>query len=84
MENLELGSSGEDVKRLQERLTEFDFYDGEITGEFDEKTEEAVIRFQEAEGLAPDGFVGVMTLHELDLLEVERADKDIEGETENA
>lgn len=84
MENLELGSSGEDVKRLQERLKEFGFYDGEITGEFDEKTKESVIAFQESEGLAADGFVGIMTMHELDLLEPEPAEEDTGGEAENA
>ena len=71
MKNLKLGASGEDVRRLQERLKEFGFYDGEITGEFDEKTEESVISFQKSEGLTPDGFVGIMTMHELDLLEPE-------------
>jgi N-acetylmuramoyl-L-alanine amidase len=71
MKNLEFGASGEDVRRLQERLKEFGFYDGEISGEFDEKTRESVISFQESEGLTPDGFVGIMTMHELDLLEPE-------------
>ena len=76
MNNLKAGASGEDVRRLQGRLKEFGFYDGEITGEFDEKTKESVIKFQESEGLTPDGFVGIMTMHELDLLEPEPADQD--------
>lgn len=84
MKNLELGASGEDVNRLQERLTEFGFYDREITGEFDESTQEAVITFQKAEGLAADGIVGIMTLHELDLLEPEPAGEEIGGETKDA
>lgn len=69
MENLALGASGEDVRRLQKRLQEFGFYkEGEIEGEFDEKTEAAVKDFQEARKLAADGIVGLITLHELDLL----------------
>ena len=84
MRNLEFGSSGEDVKRLQERLKEFGFYDGEISGDFDEKTLASVKNFQEKEGLADDGFVGIMTLHALDLLESEPAGDDIGGETINA
>ncbi|HEY8561210.1 MAG TPA: peptidoglycan-binding domain-containing protein [Pyrinomonadaceae bacterium] len=73
MKNLAFGASGEDVKRLQERLREFGFYDGELTGEFDEKTKNSVINFQKSEGLTPDGLVGIMTQHELDLMEPEPA-----------
>lgn len=68
MEILGQGSSGEAVKRLQERLKEFGFYQGDITSNFDEKTEAAVKAFQEADGLAADGIVGVGTLHALNLL----------------
>ena len=71
MKNLAFGASGAEVERLQERLREFGFYDGEITGEFDEKTKDSVISFQKSEGLTPDGFVGIMTQHELDMLEPE-------------
>lgn len=84
MENLQLGSDGEDVKRLQERLTEFGFYKGEINGSFDEETKAAVIAFQESEGLAADGMVGLMTLHELDLLQSDSTDEENSGETNNA
>ena len=84
MKNLESGASGEDVRRLQERLREFGFYDGDITGEFDEKTEAAVISFQKSEGLTPDGFVGIMTMHELDLLEPEPVGEDSEGGDKDA
>ena len=84
MENLELGASGEDVRRLQERLREFGFYDGEITGEFDEKTRASVISFQESEGLTPDGFVGIMTMHELDLFEPEPTGENDEGGEKDA
>ncbi len=70
MEILTIGTSGEAVKRLQERLQEFGFYSGEITGNFDEATQKAVNALQEAEGLAVDGVVGLMTLHALDLVEL--------------
>lgn len=79
MKNLKFGDSGEDVRRLQERLKEFGFYDGEINGEFDEATKDSVIKFQESEGLTPDGFVGIMTMHELDLLEPEPVAEETEG-----
>jgi len=84
MENLEMGASGKDVERLQERLKEFGFYDGRVTGEFDEETVNAVKRFQEEEGLAADGFVGLMTLHALDLLEHKPTGENTAGGKENA
>jgi N-acetylmuramoyl-L-alanine amidase len=72
MKNLSLGSSGADVERLQQRLKDFGFYEGETSGEFDERTEESVKKFQESEGLAIDGLVGLMTRHELGLLKFEQ------------
>lgn len=68
METFISGISSEGIKRLQERLQEFGFYQGEITSNFDETTKNAILAFQEANGLAADGIVGLMTLHALDLL----------------
>ena len=55
---LQIGSSGNAVTKLQERLAELGFYDGEITGYFGEATETAYKAFQEAAGLTPDGIAG--------------------------
>ena len=74
MEILGKGMSGESVTRLQERLKEFGFFNGVGTGYFDEATEQAVKAFQDAEGLASDGFVGLMTLHALNLLTLDSID----------
>ena len=76
MENLLFGSTGEDVRRLQERLKEFGFYEAEINGYFDENTEAGLRAFQDSEGLAADGLAGLMTLHALDLLNPEASDGD--------
>lgn len=84
MENLRSGSSGDEVRRLQERLKEFGFYEDEINGYFDAKTETAVRAFQDARGLAADGIVALITLHELDLLKSEASGAQISGETKNA
>lgn len=70
MESFTSGTSSEEIKRLQERLQEFGFYNSQITGNFDETTQAAVADFQEANGLAADGVVGLITLHALDLLEL--------------
>ena len=67
MENLQIDSSGQTVKLLQKRLQELGFYSGEIDGIFNIVTEEAVKTFQEEEGLAADGVVGLGTEEALDL-----------------
>ena len=57
-DTLKVGSSGDEVTKLQNRLTELGFYNGEITGYFGEATEAAYKAFQEAAGLNPDGVAG--------------------------
>jgi peptidoglycan hydrolase-like protein with peptidoglycan-binding domain len=69
-------SSGDGIKLLQERLKEFRFYQGTITGNLDLETQDAIKRFQEANGLAADGIVGLMTLHALDLFTLGLSDLD--------
>ena len=71
MENLMKGSFGAEVKLLQQRLAEFGFYPGEINGQFNDETEKAVMEFQDSRGLAVDGLVGLITIHELDLMNVD-------------
>lgn len=67
MNNLQIDSSSKIVKLLQKRLQELEFYSDEINGIFNESTEEAVRKFQEAEGLAADGIVGIATEEALDI-----------------
>jgi hypothetical protein len=50
--------SSSTVKRIQEALKAKGFDPGEIDGEFGQKTMEAVVAFQEEEGLVVDGEVG--------------------------
>ena len=56
------GDQGEAVSRLQDRLAELGFFAGESTGFYGPLTEEAVIRYQEAQGLLADGVAGPETL----------------------
>ena len=60
---LKLGSSGEEVEKLQKFMN---WYFGEgtlaVDGEFGKKTKEIVIKFQNLNGLKEDGVVGVATL----------------------
>jgi len=59
---LRLGSSGTNVRNMQQDLTTLGFYWAEVTGNFGEKTETAVKRFQEEYGLTADGVAGTKTL----------------------
>lgn len=70
MENFTFGTSSQGIKRLQERLREFGFYNGKITSDFDEATQAAIVAFQSANSLSNDGVVGLLTLHALDLLDL--------------
>ena len=59
---LRMGSSGAEVLALQQRLRDLGFYDFEITGFYGDVTEISVARFQQANGLTPDGIAGPATL----------------------
>ncbi len=58
---LSKGSRGERVLRLQTRLRELGYYAGETDGQFGGGTEQAVMLFQQANGLDADGYVGEAT-----------------------
>lgn len=55
---LQLGGSGSDVKKLQNRLKELGYLQKNATGIFDEDTEAAVIAFQSRNGQWVDGVAG--------------------------
>ena len=55
------GREGELVKRIQQRLKELGYYQGEVDGQFGPQTKEAVILFQQARNMTADGLVGEET-----------------------
>lgn len=59
--DLEFGSQGLDVVRLQKKLAEKGFDPGDIDGIFGDNTRAAVIAFQRAMTLLDDGIVGPQT-----------------------
>lgn len=59
---LRRGSKGEDVRKLQQRLMELGFLNGNIDGSFGSQTYSAVLAFQKANGLTRDGEAGPATL----------------------
>ncbi len=62
---LEVGSTGSAVKRLQYALYELKYYDGDIDGSYQSETFNAVLRFQEVNGLYVDGIAGQDTQRKL-------------------
>lgn len=61
MPTYKLGSKGEEVRRIQERLQALGIYRGPLDGDFGGGTEAAVKLFQQREGLDVDGIVGPIT-----------------------
>lgn len=55
---IKINSQGTLVSSWQNFLRGRDFFEGEVTGIFDEETKAASIAFQKANGLQPDGVVG--------------------------
>lgn len=56
------GSSGEQVRVIQDKLKRWGYYDGEVDGIFGSATARAVRYFQRTNGLIEDGIVGKKTL----------------------
>ena len=62
MKTLKSGSSGEEVIRLQNRLSELGYFTLQADGQFGSDTKAAVKLFQSANGLKADGIAGSKTL----------------------
>ena len=58
---LEIGSRGENVRKVQTRLIQWGYLSGPADGAYGEKTEAAVRQFQKNNGLTVDGRVGPRT-----------------------
>ena len=55
----QLGSSGSEVRAIQERLKERGLFNDSVTGYYGEKTKAAVIKFQKQQGISQTGTAGV-------------------------
>ena len=56
------GSEGETVKKIQQRLSDWGYYSGNVDGVYGSRTETAVKKFQKTNGLTVDGITGPATL----------------------
>ena len=59
------GSSGDQVKEIQQRLKDWGYYFGSVDGYYGKATEDAVIRFQIKHKITIDGIVGAQTAEKL-------------------
>lgn len=57
------GSSGSEVRKIQEKLKRWGYYSGRVDGIYGSGTESAVKKFQKANGLKADGIAGKATLN---------------------
>ena len=73
-----LGMRGEEVKKLQQTLTDKGYDTGGVDGIYGEKTKKAVIQYQKDNGLKADGIAGTETLTQLGIsTAVTNSDSDI-------
>lgn len=62
---LERGKRSSEVTALQKKLQAAGYFDGPVTGYFGSLTEAAVIAFQKANSIVPDGVVDISTIQAL-------------------
>ncbi len=60
-----IGSSGAEVKAIQEKLKERGLFNDNVTGYYGEKTQAAVKKFQKQQGISQTGTAGPQTLKAL-------------------
>lgn len=59
------GSTGSEVRKIQQKLINWGYMTGSVDGIYGAKTEAAVKRFQSKNGLTPDGIAGSATLQKM-------------------
>lgn len=57
-----MGSRGSEVRKIQQRLKNWDYYKGTVDGIYGTKTKKAVIAFQKNHNITADGICGPKTL----------------------
>lgn len=58
----QVGSSGSEVKAIQQALKDRGLFSGEVTGYYGEQTRQAVVKFQKQQGISQTGTAGAQTL----------------------
>lgn len=80
---LRYGASGDEVKRLQARLTELGYYKGKLSGKFLGGTQKSLRQFQEKNGLTATGAADVRTQQKIystdAIAKTDTAEQDLAG-----
>lgn len=83
-QKMKLGASGDKVKEIQQWLTDYGYYTGDIDGNFGASTDKAVRDFQTESGLIVDGVVGNDTKNAMDTWDKHLAQVQAAGEATTA
>lgn len=62
------GSRGEEVRKIQEKLKRWGYYNGSVDGIYGSQTVSAVKKFQQKNGLTVDGIAGKNTLNAMGII----------------
>ena len=62
------GSRGEEVRKIQEKLKRWGYYNGSVDGIYGSQTVSAVKKFQQKNGLTVDGIAGKNTLNAMGIM----------------
>ena len=62
------GSRGEEVRKIQEKLKRWGYYNGSVDGIYGSQTVSAVKKFQQKNGLTVDGIAGKNTLNAMGVM----------------
>ncbi|VXD19979.1 Peptidoglycan-binding domain 1 protein [Planktothrix serta PCC 8927] len=61
LSTVSLGDTGGEVRKIQRRLRQLNYYNGPINGFFDNATQNALMRFQQSAGITVNGIAGPTT-----------------------
>ncbi len=61
------GDRSDEVRKIQQRLKDWGYFTGDVTGYYGVQTEQAVMKFQRKHGLRPSGVAGPDTLEAIGL-----------------
>lgn len=81
--SLRIGSSGDSVRTLQQKLQEAGFNPGGVDGKFGPLTERALRSFQQSKGLQVDGVAGPATAGAMGLSGFDSRPPRVDGRTDN-
>lgn len=70
------------ITKVQQRLKDWGYFDGPITGYYGELTTAAVIKFQKKHGLASDGILGPLTLGKIGITGTQTGSSSSQNSTE--